>query len=87
MMSFDFKTYLSKLDPSQSYTIKPLTGGLVNLTVRAIKKPCIPVSGGKFPSKHSIIIKYAPPFIAALGEEYQFSQFRQVCGVSVLEDD
>lgn len=84
-MSFDFKTYLSEIDPTQTYTINSLTGGLVNLTVRAVKQPSIQISEGLFPSKQSIIIKHAPPFIAALGEEYQFSQFRQVCGISVLE--
>ena len=75
-MQFGFEPFLSKIDPSQKYEIQPLTGGLVNVTVRATN-----VSGhssGFFPKHGSLILKYAPPFVAALGESAPFSQGRQV---------
>jgi hypothetical protein len=75
-MLFDFEPFLSAIDPLQRYEIQPLTGGLVNVTVRATK-----VSGhssGLFPAHGSLILKYAPPFVAAIGESAPFSQDRQV---------
>lgn len=75
-MSFDFLAFLSKIDPSQDYEVQFLTGGLVNLTVRARK--ILPSAGSIFPKRDTLILKYAPPFVAALGEEALFSQDRQV---------
>jgi hypothetical protein len=75
-MLFDFKSFLSKIDPSQKYEFQSLTGGLVNLTVRATK---VSPFGGIFPKRNTLILKYAPPFVAALGESAPFSQDRQVC--------
>lgn len=75
-MSFDFKAFLSKIDPSQDYEFQSVTGGLVNLTGRARK--ILPSGGGTFPQHDTLILKYAPPFVAALGEEAPFSQARQV---------
>lgn len=77
-MLFDFSSYLSKIDPSQSYTIQKLTGGVVNLTVRAIKKPSRTSDEGRFPGHRTLILKYAPPFVAEVGEKAPFSTFRQV---------
>lgn len=74
-MLFDFASYLLKLDPSQSYTVKQLTGGVVNVTVRAIKTHA---NAGRFPDHRTIILKYAPPYIAGIGENAPFSQIRQV---------
>lgn len=79
MALFDFKEYLSGIDPIHSYTIIPLTGGLVNITARAIKTPSSHINAGKFPAHQSIVLKYAPPYIAMRGEDAPFSQFRQVC--------
>jgi hypothetical protein len=76
-----FESFLSKIDPSQKYEFQFLTGGLVNLTVRATK---VSPSGGIFPERKTLILKYAPPFIAALGESAPFSQDRQAC-LSVLK--
>ena len=74
-MLFDFEAFLSKIDPSQKYEFQSLTGGLVNLTVRATK---VSPSGGIFPKHKTLILKYAPPFVVALGESAPFSQDRQV---------
>ncbi|KAI9884337.1 MAG: hypothetical protein M1823_003876 [Watsoniomyces obsoletus] len=75
---FDFSAYLSTIDPSQEYTIQYLTGGIVNVTVRATK---LPSSGnadrGRFPAHDTLILKYAPPYIAGVGETAPFSTFRQ----------
>lgn len=76
-MLFDFEPFLSKIDPSQKYEFQILTGGLVNLTVRATKVTAS--GGGHFPKHGTLILKYAPPFVAALGESAPFSQDRQVC--------
>lgn len=77
-MLFDFSSYLSRIDPSQSYNIEPLTGGVVNVTVRAAKLLSAKADGGRFPEHQTMIMKYAPPFTAGLGESAPFSQFRQV---------
>ena len=75
-MSFDFGAFLSKIDASQTYECQPLTGGLVNLTVRARKTS--PSGGGIFPKHDTLILKNAPPFVATIGEDAPFSQDRQV---------
>lgn len=77
-MLFDFASYLLRLDPSQSYTVTQLTGGVVNITVRAIKSPATHANAGRFPDHRTIILKYAPPYIAGVGETAPFSQIRQV---------
>jgi len=74
-MLFYFEPFLSKIDPFQKYEFQTLTGGLVNLTVRATK---VSPSGGIFPKQNTLILKYAPPFVAVLGESAPFSQDRQV---------
>jgi hypothetical protein len=78
--SFDFKGYLASICPEDEFDICVLTGGLVNHTIRATRRTA---TGGKTgPSvirdKPSFIIKYAPGYIAALGESAPFSQYRQV---------
>ena len=82
-MPFDFSSFLHKLDPSTEYEFQSLSGGLVNLTQRATKTS--PLGAGKFPAQASLILKYAPPFIAALGEEAPFSQKRQVWNPLTVE--
>jgi hypothetical protein len=80
-MLFNFESFLSKIDPFQKYEFQSLTGGLVNLTVRATK---VSHPGGIFPKHNTLVLKYAPPFVATLGESAPFSRDRQVC-LSVLE--
>ena len=52
-----------------------LNGGLINVTVRVIP-PCGDDEVGRSP--RSVVIKYAPPFVAAIGEGAPFGTFRQV---------
>jgi hypothetical protein len=77
-MTFNFSAYLSKIDPTQTYAIKQLTGGVVNLTVRATKKTSTASSQGPFPLHASLVLKQAPPYVAGVGESAPMSQFRQV---------
>lgn len=83
-MSFDFDYYFKRLDPLNSWTISRLTGGLVNLTVRATKNKNgndeNEAAGqfGQFKGYQSLILKYAPPFVASVGETAPFDQIRQV---------
>lgn len=76
-MLFDFKSYQAALDPAHAYTTTKLPGGLVNETVRATKRDAL--NAQSFFSGHSsLVLKYAPPFIAGRGEGHPFSQARQV---------
>ena len=76
-MKFDFVSYLRELDPAASYAIEKLGGGLVNETVRATK--LFGVSEGRFVGHPSLILKHAPPYVAARGEGVSpFSPARQV---------
>lgn len=77
-MSFDFVSYLSTVDPTQSYDVRLLTGGVVNLTARASRMTHCDASKSRFPSYPSFIVKHAPPFVAGVGPRAPFSTFRQV---------
>lgn len=63
----------------KDYEVVKLTGGLVNVTVRVIT--------GKGNSKRTVILKYAPPFIAASLEKTPFGQFRQVRSIFSFQYD
>lgn len=54
------------------WEVMKLSGGLINVTVRAVRR-C-----GDRKSWRSVIIKYAPPFMAAIGEGAPCGTFRQV---------
>ena len=75
---FDFLKYLTQIDPAPSYVVTPLTGGIVNVTVRASKETSSDAASGVFPGEKSVILKYAPPYVAGRGEEAPMSQNRQV---------
>ena len=92
-MDFDFHGYLRTLDPAYLYQIDHLTGGVVNVTVRASKTALahaldaveestgtanLDLSHGKFPGHRALILKYAPPYIAGIGEGAPITQTRQV---------
>lgn len=83
-MLFDFVPYLQSLDSSQTYAVHQLTGGLINVTVRAVKSSAAIIDEGRFPGNQTLVLKYAPPFIAAAGKDAPFPQFRQVCTALVL---
>lgn len=72
MALFDFAPYLSSVlsVPTKNIFIHPLRGGLTNLTVRATFTPPAILDPSQFsqsrhPSLSSVVLKYAPPFIAA----------------------
>lgn len=76
---FDFEAYLKPICPGEQFRVTVLTGGLVNITVRAIRtSPTVETSLTNLRNESSFIMKYATPYIAALGESAPFSQFRQV---------
>ncbi|KAF9779002.1 hypothetical protein BJ322DRAFT_1090915 [Thelephora terrestris] len=54
------------------WEVTKLSGGLINVTVRAVRRR------GDHKSWRSAIIKYAPPFVAAVGEDAPCGTFRQV---------
>lgn len=71
-VSTHFDRTLNAFGPSGTYTLTKLSGGLINETIRA---SC----------KHgSFILKYAPPYIAALGPSAPFGQERQVVEAAAL---
>ncbi|KAK0733819.1 hypothetical protein B0T26DRAFT_37959 [Lasiosphaeria miniovina] len=79
-----FATFLSSQYPGSRYETEPLSGGLVNITARA--RLCEPSSSSNNASLEdgeqqqppaSLVMKYAPPFIAAVGASAPFSQGRQ----------
>jgi hypothetical protein len=65
MALFDFAPYLSSVlsVPVQNISIHPLHGGLTNFTVRATFTPLAQFSKSRHLS--SVVLKYAPPFLAA----------------------
>jgi hypothetical protein len=92
---FDFPAYLTNPDVQNAlseafgqslvglgpadWEITKLTGGLINVTVRAaLNIPPEPGSGTRAVKRGSVVMKYAPPYIAAVGEAVPFGTFRQV---------
>ena len=82
---FDFKSFLEGGDLDDVFGITPgytseggkweiakLSGGFMNVTVRVLP----PHGDDKNP--RSVVIKYAPPFMAAMGQDAPFGTFRQV---------
>ncbi|KAF8609508.1 hypothetical protein BDV93DRAFT_540783 [Ceratobasidium sp. AG-I] len=89
-LDFDFTSILATLDPYHVYSASKLSGGFVNLTARITiawkeldsvveEHECI--LGGA----SSVVAKYAPPYVAALGEDAPFSQYRQIIEGRALE--
>ena len=67
-MDFDFTTHLSELlsIPPSQITIQVFTGGLGNAAVRASFTPPVDLTQFGHPqSVSSIVLKYAPPYIAS----------------------
>ena len=64
--SFDFETYLQDIDPSSSYKITTLDGGIINVTARATRVASRSLEGANshFSAYNSVILKHAPPFVA-----------------------
>ena len=55
--------------------VTELSGGLINFTVRVAPRHR---EGGLEGNAGSVVAKYAPPFVAAIGEDAPFGTFRQV---------
>jgi hypothetical protein len=82
---FDPRAYLEQIDPGITYSCEPLTGGIVNVTTRASKDDTAnDTSRGRFPGHKSLILKYAPPYIAGVGEAAPMTQDRQIIEAKVL---
>jgi hypothetical protein len=80
MAAFDFKDFLKSVYPDENFAIEDLVGGLVNRTVRARRLSRSNISSDSVTDvPDSLILKHAPPYIAAVGEDAPFSQERQVC--------
>ncbi|EIN05893.1 hypothetical protein PUNSTDRAFT_19469, partial [Punctularia strigosozonata HHB-11173 SS5] len=82
---FDFSAWLERKDPGHRWQIEPVEGGLVNVVVRATHTSQGSSSGAKsaFAPRETLILKYAPPFVAALGPAVPFSEFRQALGTEL----
>lgn len=57
------------------WEVTKLSGGMINVTVRVTPHRR---DGELGRNRRSVVIKYAPPFIAAIGEDAPFGTFRQV---------
>ena len=83
-MSFNAAKYLHHNDPDIEYTILPVTGGVVNVTLRAVKANDTDVHRGRFSNRRSLILKHAPPYIARLGPDVPMTQDRQLTEAQAL---
>ncbi|KAK9247939.1 kinase-like domain-containing protein [Lipomyces tetrasporus] len=86
-MYFDFDAYLAQIDPFHIWSVQRISGGLVNFTVRAYKVSSSAqdtIQKGLFDDYETLILKFAPPYIAALGESAPFSQVRQIVEANAL---
>lgn len=87
---FNFKAYLSSICPGEQFDISILTGGLVNVTVRVTRiRPALKTSHPAVSDASTFIIKYAPGYIASIGETAPFTQYRQALSSSsfLMADD
>ena len=75
---FSFENYLETLFPNENMEVSILTGGLVNVTARATRTSTSNSAATCVPGEKSFIMKYAPNFIASVGQDAPFTQFRQV---------
>jgi hypothetical protein len=86
------QSFLAQQDPGSSYTFEKCPGGNINITVRAFRNPR--PSNTKLPfgisfgdpnqELKSFIVKYAPPYCAAVGPELPFSSDRQLIEAAAL---
>jgi hypothetical protein len=83
-MTFDAIAYLTEHDPDVQYQTQKLSGGLINFTVRATK-PAKQSRSGRYPCHPSLILKHAPPYLAALGPAVPLDTRRQTVEASALQ--
>ncbi|KAH7344551.1 kinase-like domain-containing protein [Rhizoctonia solani] len=84
-LTHDFVPALTALDPYHQYFTSPLSGGMVNSTVRVHISDATEEHECAFGDARSVVAKYAPAFIASLGEGAPFSQYRQVIEARALD--
>ncbi|KAK2806845.1 hypothetical protein FQN51_005645 [Onygenales sp. PD_10] len=90
-MSFNFDAYFRQHAPSETWSTQPLTGGIVNFTVRAVRSRIDPPATSpqdtgpaprgpsvRFSEHESLVLKYAPPYVALVGEQAPFDRVRQL---------
>ncbi|KAJ3168024.1 hypothetical protein HDU88_001972 [Geranomyces variabilis] len=81
MNEFDFATYLqNNVHGSTTIKVDPLAGGGNNLTVRATFSPAAPIGDALYTT---IVLKYAPPYIASR-PEISASVYRQTVEARAL---
>ncbi|PVF98173.1 hypothetical protein CPB86DRAFT_705481 [Serendipita vermifera] len=96
----DFNLTLQQIDPGTDWDIHQLTGGLVNFTIRATSRSAEPKHAQDRDLRErsvtvktkvfdlspyeSLIVKYAAPYIASIGDSAPFSQFRQTIEARAL---
>ncbi|KAE8443693.1 hypothetical protein EG329_001465 [Mollisiaceae sp. DMI_Dod_QoI] len=68
---FDFASYLKKIFPGETWTFKRLPDSITNYTVRATRQ-----SSGKY-NYETCILKFAPPYMAAISPDALASTLRQ----------
>lgn len=82
-MAFDGLAYLSEHDPAARYEVYQLSGGVINATFRATKLSGQP-DAGRYAGHDSIILKHAPPYLAAIGPSVPFDVRRQTVEAAAL---
>ncbi|CAE6419786.1 unnamed protein product [Rhizoctonia solani] len=83
-LTHDFTSILTAFDPYHEYFISPLSGGLVNFTVRVNISDATGEHECPFGSAYSVVAKHAPAYVASIGESAPFSQYRQVIEARAL---
>jgi hypothetical protein len=77
------QAFLARHDPGARYSFEKCTGGMVNVTLRAIREADTNCDDpGRLPfglqgELKSVIIKHAPPYVAGVGPKLPFSTDRQ----------
>ncbi len=83
-VSFDFRGYLARHNAGHKYQITKLTGGFVNVTVRATRTNGVSKSDD-VSGNETMILKYAPPYVAGRGPDAPMTQWRQTVEARALE--
>ncbi|KAJ1311000.1 hypothetical protein OPQ81_009507 [Rhizoctonia solani] len=83
-LTHDFTPALAAIDPYHRYSTSSLSGGLVNFTVRVSISDATEEHKCPFGGARSAVAKYAPAFVASMGESAPFSQYRQVIEARAL---
>ncbi|KAG8736503.1 hypothetical protein FRC11_002606, partial [Ceratobasidium sp. 423] len=83
-LTHDFTPALAAFDSYHEYSASLLSGGLVNFTARVNISDAKGEHECPFRDLRSVVAKYAPAFVASIGESAPFSQYRQVIEARAL---